>query len=393
MKLPHTGEADRYRALAMEVGLGGQGPSVAIKDCIDIAGFPTRAGSAALAEAEPASEHADVVRQLLAAGWRVVAKANMHELAYGMTGINDWAGTPVNPRDPLCIPGGSSSGSAVAVGAGLVDVAIGSDTGGSIRVPAACCGVIGMKPTFGRVSRKGAWPRASTLDCIGPFARDMALLNAAMSVIAADFDLARASRPQDAARVRVLDVEAEPVVQMAMRSALDTSGWRTIEGTLPLMQAGFDAGLTLINAETYTAFAHLAGDDRLGADVAQRLALASTTTAAAREEAERVRIALTAEVDRQLEDVDALVLPTLPHLPPTLQAVREGFSVVGMSTFVRPFNLSGHPALSLPLPAEPGRPAASIQLVGHKGDDERVCALALHLQRALDSRRTDFRSN
>ncbi|OXH83449.1 amidase, partial [Burkholderia multivorans] len=103
--------------------LGGPGPTIAIKDTIDIAGYPTRAASRALADAPPATQHADVVRLLLDAGWQIAGKANMHELAFGMTGINDYTGTPLNPQDASRIPGGSSSGSASLVGLGVVDAA------------------------------------------------------------------------------------------------------------------------------------------------------------------------------------------------------------------------------------------------------------------------------
>ncbi len=129
------------------LALGGGGPRVGIKDSIDIAGCATRMGSACLADAPPAPRHAAVVQALLEAGCRIVGKTNMHELAYGVTGINRWSGTPVNPRAPDRVPGGSSSGSAVAVAAGVADFTLGNDTGGSIRIPAACCGVYGLKPT------------------------------------------------------------------------------------------------------------------------------------------------------------------------------------------------------------------------------------------------------
>jgi hypothetical protein len=144
------------------MSLGGDGLRVAVKDSLDIAGYPTRGGSAALADAPPAARHADVVQAVLDAGCRIIGKANMHELAYGVTGVNRWTGTPANPLHPGHIPGGSSSGSAAAVAAGLCDFALGTDTGGSIRTPAACCGVFGLKPTFGRVSRQGAWPAPLT---------------------------------------------------------------------------------------------------------------------------------------------------------------------------------------------------------------------------------------
>jgi amidase len=124
------------------------------------------------ADAPKAARHAVVVQALLDAGCVIVGKTTMHELAYGVTGVNGWSGTPLNPRFPDRVPGGSSSGSAVAVAANLVDFALGTDTGGSIRIPAASCGIVGLKTTFGRVSREGVHPRTSSLDCVGPFARD-----------------------------------------------------------------------------------------------------------------------------------------------------------------------------------------------------------------------------
>lgn len=141
--------------LTLPLDLGGDGPHVAVKDVIDIAGTPTRAGSRAFADRPAAPTHARVVQSLLDAGCRIVGKTNMHELAFGMTGVNDWTGTPVNPRYPHLVPGRSSSGSATAVAAELCDWALGTDTGDSIRVPAACCGIVGLKPTFGRLSREG----------------------------------------------------------------------------------------------------------------------------------------------------------------------------------------------------------------------------------------------
>src|SRR5580698_6855331 len=138
--------------------LGGDDLRVGVKDSIDIEGMPTRLACACFADAPPAERHAEVVRALLDAGCRIVGKTNMHELAYGVTGINRWTGTPVNPRAPERVPGGSSSGSAVAVAMQLVDFAVGTDTGGSIRIPSACCGVYGLKPTYGRVSRSGGQP-------------------------------------------------------------------------------------------------------------------------------------------------------------------------------------------------------------------------------------------
>lgn len=372
-----------HNALVARINLGSSGHTVAIKDCIDIQGMQTRGGSAALADTAPAAAHADVVRHLLIAGWQITAKANMHELAYGMTGINDWTGTPVNPQDPARIPGGSSSGSAVAVGAGLVDVAIGSDTGGSIRLPAACCGVTGFKPTFGRVSRAGAYPQRSTLDCIGPLASSMSMIINAMAAIAPDFDRAKANASQTGTRVKLIRTESDAAIVAALQNAFNSSGWEGDCIALEGMHQAFEAGMVLINAETFAAFGHLTGRGKLGADIEKRLTAACTTTVEAVADAERVRAMFTANVDAALQDAEALMLPSLPQLPPTLADIRNGGSVLALSSLVRPFNLSGHPALSIPVPLAGSPLRASVQLVGRKGDDEKICALGMHLEQAL----------
>ncbi|MFS2117740.1 amidase family protein, partial [Herbaspirillum frisingense] len=240
--------------------------------------------------------HAEVVQRLLDDGWQITARANMHELAYGMTGINDWNGTAVNPQDATRMTGGSSSGSASAVGAGLVDLSIGSDTGGSIRLPAACCGVTGFKPSFGRVSRAGAYPAHSTLDCVGPFARSMDLIISAMASIAPDFDRNAAQAPAADARVRLVTVQADADIAAAVQAAFAASGWRGTPWTSQHMQAAFEAGMTLINRETHAAFGHLLGRGKLGADIEKRLSAAATTSDAAVVHADEVRAAFSAEV-------------------------------------------------------------------------------------------------
>jgi amidase len=324
------------------------------------------------------------VERLLDAGWRIVGKSNMHELAFGMTGINDYTGTPQNPQDASRIPGGSSSGSAAAVGLKLADAALGTDTGGSVRGPAACCGVIGLKPTFGRVSRRGVAPRESTLDCVGPFAREMQMIVAAMQAITTDFDAHAAHALQAGAwNVGVVQVDATSDILKAVTRAADQADCsaRTVE--LPGLSAAFEAGLSVINAETSRAFGHLVETGKLGADLDARLRAAAKTTAAQLEAAESVRRQFTAAVDHALASVDVLILPTLPALPITLDEARSGTSVIAMSSLIRPFNLSGHPALSLPLPIAGSPLKASLQIVGRKGADEQVCAIAARFEAAL----------
>ena len=362
---------------------GIDGPTIAIKDSIDIAGYRTTAASRALAVTPVAIEHAEVVQRLLDAGWRIKGKANMHELAFGMTGINDFTGTPRNPQDITRIPGGSSSGSASAVGLGLVDVALGTDTGGSVRGPAACCGVIGMKPTFGRVSRRGVAPVDTTLDCVGPFAREMRVLIGAMTAIDPSFDPHTAHRDASKARVGIVAVDADVPIGKAVAHAVRHAGFASRGIELASIGDAFAAGLAVINAETWHAFGHLVDTGKLGADLLARLRAASNTTRADVEAAEKVRRIFTAAVDRALEEVDVLVLPTLPAFPITLEAARAGTSVITMSSLIRPFNLSGHPALSIPLPVENAPLKAGLQIVGRKGADEKVCAIDAHFETAL----------
>src|ERR1019366_2618416 len=155
-----------------------------VKDLIEMEGQPTTAGCRAVAErAHPAPSDAACLAGARAAGARIVGRTNLHELALGVTGVNPWFGTPVNPLDPALVPGGSSSGSAVAVATGEADVAYGSDTGGGIRIPAACCGIAGLKTTWGRIPLEGVWPLAPSFDTVGPMARDVAGLVTGMALL------------------------------------------------------------------------------------------------------------------------------------------------------------------------------------------------------------------
>lgn len=350
----------------------GDGPAVAIKDCIDIAGRPTRAGSEALADTPPAVRHADVVDAILAAGGRIVGKTNMHELAYGVTGVNRWLGTPRNARYPDLIPGGSSSGSAAAVAAGLADIAIGTDTGGSIRMPAACCGVFGLKPSFDRVSRRGCTPATSSLDCVGPFARDVAGLEAGMALIDPSFSTVAVP---ETARLGFVRTEADAEIVDAVRTALGRPGIELVDIQLDGMEEAFQAGITIMAAEMWELFGSLAEDPRMGADVQARIRAARNVTADQVAAAEHVRERFRDAVDQVLDTVDALALPTLPSVPPALDELGDAARLLRLTSLVRPFNLTGHPALTIPVDGPSGRPAA-VQLVGALMKDEQLCAVA-----------------
>jgi amidase len=343
-----------------------------VKDSLDIEGYPTRAASGALADAAPAPRHAVVVQALLDGGCRIVGKTNMHELAYGVTGVNLWTGTPLNPRYPDRVPGGSSSGSAVAVAAGLVDFAIGTDTGGSIRVPAACCGVYGLKPTHGRVSREGVYPVKSTLDCVGPLARDLTMIERAMTLIDPSFSSEKLPRM---VRLGVVKVASDPVISATFQAALDKAGVTLLPIDLSSFEEAFAAGLTIIAAETWAAFGHLIGSPALGTDVRARLLAARDISLDDLAVAEACRVRFRADVDTALEAVDALALPTMPDVPLALTHATDPRAALRMTALVRPFNLSGHPALTLPLETDVGLPAG-LQLVGRRNADAGLCALA-----------------
>jgi amidase len=365
--------------LVQRLAIGGDGPRVVVKDCLDIAGYVTGLGSRAFADAQPAHVNADVVAALISAGTHIVGKASMHELAYGVTGINGWNGTPVNPYYPKRVPGGSSSGSAAAVAAGIVDFAIGTDTGGSIRVPATCCGIAGFKPTFGRVSRNGAHPASSSLDCIGPLARDVATLEQAMTIIDATFTIEE--RPSNIV-LGVVEVDADPDVRRALESALRSSRMPTVPVCLPSFIDAFHAGIFLMAAEMAPLFGHLCGTGQLGPDVDARLQAAGQISVEQIESAEKIRERFRAEVDGALATVDALVLPSMPSVPPLIEEANDAPRTLCMTNLARPFNVSGHPAISLPLQTDQGLPTG-LQLIGARNADAALCALAAVIEQML----------
>jgi amidase len=353
-----------------------------VKGNFDIAGLPTQMGSRAFSGTMPASEHAVAVSQLIAAGCRIVGRTKMHELAFGVSGINDWQGTPANPRWPKRIPGGSSSGSAAAVAAGLVDFALGTDTGGSTREPAACCGIVGFKPSFGTISRTGVSPRHSSLDCVGIFAGDAATVARVMAILDTGFE---ALNPLSIDNIGLIVAEADPAIAQATTEAVARIGAQSVPIALEQWAAAYRAGMTLIGAEMWHEFGHDRDlIDRLGDDVRTRLRAASAITPADVAEAETVRRRFAAEVDHALAGVDVLALPTLPQFPPTLDEARDGENLLRLTANVRPFNLSGHPAISIPIPTANGLPAG-LQLIARRGDDARLCAVARFAEHRISS--------
>jgi amidase len=359
----------------------GDGIRLAVKDLIDVAGVPTTAGSRALANAPAAGRDASCLAGARAAGARIVGKANLDELAFGASGINEYFGTPVNPLDPGRVPGGSSSGSAVAVASGEADLAYGSDTGGSIRVPSAFCGITGLKTTHGRIPLAGVWPLAPSMDTIGPMARDVAGVAAGLALLQPGFSVAVAAATR-IGRIRPADVDVDPVIDAAVDAALARCGAEVIEVELPGWGSARRTCDVIVDAEVAVSNRALLADptrrDLLTPRVRDSLAGARALTSAqllqARAEQERWRTAMAAA----LREVDLLALATVPFFPPRVEAAARP----GYLALTSPVNLAGFPALALPVPTGRGLPA-SLQLIGGPGAEAVLLATGAMVEAAV----------
>jgi amidase len=366
--------------ISKETGAG-TGPRVAVKDLIDMAGLPTTAGSRAVADtAAPAERDAQCLAGLRAAidrrQARFVGKTNLHELAYGITGINDAFGTPVNPLDPRRVPGGSSSGSATAVAADEADIAYGTDTGGSIRIPAACCAVAGLKTTWGRVSLDGVRPLAPSLDTVGPMARTVSGLAAGMALLEPGFTPA-AQVPRIVGR---LAIDADPAISDAVDAALLAAGFEVQAVVIPELDEFLAASLAILEGEAWASNAELvrSAGDRIGAPVRDRLLVGGEISparlAAARQRVDDWKKTL----DVLWERVELLAAPTLQGFPPFLSDAAGMPSIRGLNSLV---NAGGVPALALPVPAAGPLPA-SLQLIGPANGEDRLLAAGEVVERA-----------
>jgi amidase len=369
---------------------------VAIKDIIDLEGTPTTGASRAVADrCSPAVSDADClshIRQAQHEGTlHIVGKTNLHELAFGGDGINPHYGTPVNPLDPLRVPGGSSSGSAVAVASGEADIAIGSDTGGSIRIPSHCCGVAGLKTTWGRVSLNGVMALSPFLDTLGPMARTVDDVITGMSLFEPGFR-AEVERVSLRRRVAVLrgpgDFVADPGLDEAVANGLTRAGIEVIERSAAWWTDACQQGLTVLLGEAWSSLSHLLErEDRLDDKVAARIRLGEQidphTLAVARSWRPRLRGLL----DTLLTDVDAVCLPSVPMFAPLVASPTA--HLAPFTAYTRPANLAGTPALAVPLRLPPGVAApehahlrGSLQIMGAAGSEATLCALGLLVEQA-----------
>ena len=376
------------------------GAVVSIKDLFDVAGEVTRAGSKVLAEeGRPALADAPVVRRLRAGGAVIVAKTNMSEFAYSGIGANPHYGTPGNPADRTRVPGGSSSGAAVAAADGLCEIAIGSDTGGSTRIPAAFCGIVGYKPSRQRIPTAGAFPLSYSIDSIGPLARSVEACAKADAVMAGDEWM-----PLDPAPLANLRIG---IPQGAPTENLDaTVGKRFPAGLEVLKKAGArlsDEALDLLDgmarvngkggvqpAEAFAIHRDLLARraDDIDANVRARLERARNVSAADFIEMTRERASLIRAMDARLADVDVMCWPTTPIVAPTMAEVatpedfaRKNAMALRNTVIVNFFDLC---AISLPLPREGGLPTG-LMLVARNGHDRRLFRIAAAVEKLFKS--------
>lgn len=373
-----------------------QGIPVGLKDLIDLEGVPTTAASRPLF-GNVARADAPLVTRLRDADAVIVGKCNLHELAFGTTGEESAFGMTRNPFTPDRSAGGSSSGSAIAVATGMAVAAIGTDTGGSIRIPASACGVVGLKPTHGEVSLEGVVPLAPSLDHAGPIARTVGDAATIFRIIRdADGD-DDTSDPPPRPRLGIPRQYFFDLVDPAVQAAFDAAAARLEAGGVLIGQADIAGAeeTPAVYAATQRPEAfrcHAALLDRHAADlspgVRERLESGRGVSDDDYARAQEGRRVLTAAVDAALAGCDALLLPTLPILPPLVGA--ETVELKGRDEPVRPlmlrltqlFDVTGHPAISIPCGDAGGVPVG-LQLVGRRGGTDELLALAAALEDAI----------
>ncbi|MGC8475338.1 MAG: amidase [Acetobacteraceae bacterium] len=400
-------EAARASAEAIDaLRRAGRAPSryagipISLKDLLDVAGEPTPAGSRALADAPPAAAHAPVVARLLAAGFIPIGRTNMVEFAFAGLGINPHFGTPRAPWDRGAggrIPGGSSSGAAVSVADGMALGAIGTDTGGSCRIPAAFCGITGYKPTARRVPIAGVLPLSPSLDSVGPLAASVACCAILDAVLAGEPPAPPAAAPLAGLRLAVpeslLAEGLAPEVAAAFTRALsrlERAGARLTRLAVPEFDQVFAAtaagGLTA--PESFAWHRALLAEKSALYDPAirARIERGAGMSAADYLDVLAARRRLIAAFDRRTDGFDAMVLPTAPILPSRIAdlATIEEYNRVNMLTLRHTTlaNFLDRCAISLPCHA-PGEPPVGLMLMGETMGDRRLFAIAAGVEAAL----------
>jgi Asp-tRNA(Asn)/Glu-tRNA(Gln) amidotransferase A subunit family amidase len=371
------------------------GVPVVVKDLIAVAGLPLTGGSAA-SDDTPSSRDAEVVARLKRAGASIIALANLHEWAYGITSDNPRFGRVVNPVVPERIPGGSSGGSAAAVAAGIVEASVGSDTAGSIRVPAACCGIVGFKPSYDAVPRSGAVDLAPSLDHIGPMCSSVdacAALFAAMLDMAAVPDWAYANLA--GRRIARLAGFFDQPLDAEVRSALDAAMTALARDGAECSSARVE-GIELAAAIQFNTICPEASDvharrlaergEQLGEDVRVRLEIGNFLPGHYYVKAQRLRRQLVKRIDALFTAADFLVCPTMRTPAPPVGAAEVAIDGVryplhtAVTQLTMPFNLAGLPAITIPWSTSKDGAPIGLQLIGRRGADWQVLAAGQRLE-------------
>ena len=386
------------------------GVPVAVKDEVDMTPYPTTVGTAFLGKS-PAAEDATVVARMRAAGALLIGKANMHEIGIGVTGLNPHHGTTRNPYNPAHYTGGSSSGSATAVAAGLCPIAIGADGGGSIRIPSSFCGVVGLKATYGRVSEFGAAPLDWSIAHIGPIAASVADAALGYAVMAGPDPREANSLHQplptlagwDNADIRGLRIgvfwpwfrhaSAEVVAACeALLKQFEGLGAQIREVVIPDLEAGRVAHVISIAGEMAQAMDryHAEHHKEHGLDVRINLTLARAFTLLDYVKAQRVRTRLIAHFKRAFETVDVIVTPATGLAAPAIPAAAlpDGDSdlttLAEIMRFATPPNLTGLPAISFPAGYTPQGLPVGMQAIARAWDEVTLLRLALAAEGVVD---------
>jgi aspartyl-tRNA(Asn)/glutamyl-tRNA(Gln) amidotransferase subunit A len=393
-----TEESARARARELDRELAGgtdRGPlhgiPIAHKDLIWTKGVRTTSGSKLFAGFVPDS-NAAVVRKLDSAGAVMLGKTGLHEIAYGVTSDNPHFGTIRNPCDPERSPGGSSGGSGVAVATGMAYMATGTDTGGSIRIPASFCGVVGLKPTYGAVDRSGIQPLGLSLDHVGPLARSVADARVTFDVMAGGSRSPSATRPGDV-RIGLPENfyfaraagEVKDAVHRAARIA-EQLGARVIQVRVPDVEALNTAGRVILLAEASALYEpYLARREDFGADVLALLDQGRMVPATDYVNAQRLRKVLLNEFRALFRSIDCLFVPTTPITAPRigekeveLDGQRED-TRIATTRLVRGMNVLGFPALSIPCGKSAGLPIG-LQMIGRPFEENLLLSLGETLE-------------
>jgi aspartyl-tRNA(Asn)/glutamyl-tRNA(Gln) amidotransferase subunit A len=380
------------------------GVPIAVKDLYDVAGLTTTGCCAAYEERTPANEDSVVVHRLRAAGAVVVAKTNQHELACGATTLISSKGPCLNPWDTARIPGGSSGGSGAAVAAGVVAMAMGSDTGGSIRIPSSFCGTTGLKPTHGSVSLRGAMPMCPSLDTAGPLARsaeDCALVHSVIVGYDAGYLWSRSGTydpPSDADAIRVgiprsyfelIDTEVRVAVEQAAK-ALESLGMTIVEVQGPDIAQAFGTFGTRL-AEVAHCYRDLWESDSISPNLAGLIAIGRQLSAADAFGGRELELLVRREFAEAFEDADVLLAPTTvfpaPRIDDTEIEVEGGKLDVhggGCARLTMPVNVAGLPALALPIGFSTAGTPIGGQLIGNPWSEPFLCSIGASYQRETD---------